>query len=154
MTDNRTTDAVATPATDSAAAAPLPLEDQQRPWYAGITAYQWLVLLVASAGWIFDIYENQIFVVVRGTMLSDLLDQPVNSPAVKYYSDSINSYFLVGGAVGGVLFGAIADRYGRTRSMILSILVYSIFSALTAAAQSVGQVTALRFIVAMGTGGE
>ena len=87
--DNRTTppaDAVATPATDSAVAAPLPL-DEQRPWYAGISGYQWLVLLVASAGWIFDIYENQIFVITRGAMLSDLLDQPVNSPGVKYYRD-------------------------------------------------------------------
>ena len=132
---------------------PLPLAPHQS-WYAGISGYQWLVLLVASAGWIFDIYENQIFVLSRGTMLADLLRQPANSPQVKYYSDSINSAFLVGGAVGGVMFGAIADRFGRTRSMILSILVYSIFSALTAGAQSVWHVAVLRFFVAMGTGGE
>ena len=144
------TDSTPPPATTAEA---LPLENQQ-PWYAGISGYQWLVLLVASAGWIFDIYENQIFVITRGTMLSDLLNQPVNSPDVKYYSDSINSVFLVGGALGGVLFGAIADRFGRTRSMILSILVYSIFTALTAAAQSVWHVAVLRFFVAMGTGGE
>jgi MFS family permease len=133
-------------------AAP-PLEEQ-RPWYAGISRYQWLVLIVASAGWIFDIYENQIFVITRATMLADLLDLPPDAPRVKYYSDSINSYFLVGGALGGVLFGAIADRFGRTRAMILSILVYSLFTALTALAQSVWHVTVLRFFVAMGTGGE
>ena len=49
----------------------LPLEEQ-RPWYSGITTYQWIVLIVASAGWIFDIYENQIFIVTRGVSgLSD-----------------------------------------------------------------------------------
>jgi MFS family permease len=147
-----TDDASAAPA-DPAKSEPLPLSKVE-PWYAGISGYQWLVLLVASAGWIFDIYENQIFVLTRGTMLADLLRQPTNSPQVKYYSDSINSVFLVGGAVGGVMFGAIADRFGRTRSMILSILVYSVFSALTAGAQAVWHVAVLRFFVAMGTGGE
>jgi len=150
VTDDRSSE---TSVVASQVSEPLPLEEQ-RAWYAGITGYQWLVLLVASAGWIFDIYENQIFVLTRTTMLSDLLNQPGNSSDVKYYSDSINSVFLVGGAVGGVLFGAIADRFGRTRSMILSILVYSIFTALTAAAQSVWHVAVLRFFVAMGTGGE
>jgi predicted MFS family arabinose efflux permease len=131
----------------------LPLEKKER-WYSEVTGYQWLVLIVASAGWIFDIFENQLFVVTRGTMLSQLLGAPMNSPLVKYYSDSINSYFLVGGAVGGVLFGVIADRFGRTRSMILSILVYALFTALTATATQVWHVAVLRFFVAVGTGGE
>jgi MFS family permease len=132
----------------------LPLSSEARLWYAQVTSYQWLVLIVASAGWIFDIYENQIFVVTRAGMLSDLLHQSATSPAVKYYSDSINSLFLVGGAIGGVMFGVIADRFGRTRSMMLSILVYATFSAMTSLAQAVWQVSVLRFLVAVGTGGE
>ena len=148
MTDNATA-----PPPDSAKSEPLPLAAPE-PWYSGISGYQWLVLIVASAGWIFDIYENQIFQVTRVTMLADLLKQPATSADVKYYGETLNSVFLVGGAVGGVLFGAIADRFGRTRSMILSILVYSIFSALTAFAQQVWHVAVLRFFVAMGTGGE
>src|SRR5207248_1269631 len=112
--------ALATPAT-------LPLLGERRPWYAGVTPYQWLVLAIASAGWIFDNYENQIFVVTRSSMLSELLHQPVTSRAVKYYGDSINSVFLIGGATGGILFGVIADRFGRARAMIGSILVYAIF---------------------------
>jgi MFS family permease len=129
-------------------------QSQQRPWYAEVTRYQWLVLLLACAGWIFDIYENQIFAVTRGNMLGDLLNAPANSPDVKRWGDFINSFFLVGGAVGGVFFGALADRYGRGRSMVLSILVYAVFSALTAAAQNVWHVVVLRFLVATGTGGE
>jgi MFS family permease len=130
-----------------------PLQKSER-WYAGVSRYQWLVLIVASAGWIFDIFENQLFVITRSTMLPQLLHAPASSPAVKYYSDAINSYFLIGGAVGGVLFGIIADRFGRTRSMILSIIVYATFTALTALATSVHQVAMLRFFVAVGTGGE
>jgi MFS family permease len=132
---------------------PLPLAEN-RPWYRDITAYQWLVLVLACAGWIFDIYENQIFAVTRGNMLGDLLNTAANSPDVKRWGDFINSVFLVGGAVGGIFFGALADRFGRGRSMVLSILVYAVFSALTAASQSVWHVLILRFFVATGTGGE
>jgi MFS family permease len=131
----------------------LPLEDEQ-PWYRGISGYQWLVLIVASAGWIFDIYENQIFAVARGNMLGDLLHAAANAPEVIKWGDRINSCFLLGGATGGVLFGMIADRYGRGKSMVASILVYAVFSALTAASQNVWHVMVLRFLVATGTGGE
>lgn len=125
-----------------------------RRWYAQITGYQWLVLIVASAGWIFDTYENQIFNITSGPLLTDLLHHAANSPAVKYYRDLLLGVFLVGGALGGVGFGVLADRFGRGMSMILSILVYAVFSALTAFAHSIAQVAVLRFLVAVGTGGE
>ena len=51
-----------------------------RAWWREVTFYQWVVLLVACAGWIFDIYENQIFMFVRGDMLGQLLGAPANSP--------------------------------------------------------------------------
>ncbi|HEY2585444.1 MAG TPA: MFS transporter [Tepidisphaeraceae bacterium] len=125
-----------------------------RPWYRQITGYQWLVLAVASAGWVFDTYENQIFNITSGPLLQDLLHTAANSPAVKYYRDLLLGVFLVGGAAGGIGFGVLADRWGRGMSMILSILVYAVFSALTAAAHSITQVAVLRFLVAVGTGGE
>jgi MFS family permease len=124
------------------------------PWYAQISRYQWLVLIVASAGWIFDTYENQIFNITSGPLLTDLLHQAANSPEIKYYRDLIFGIFLVGGAVGGIGFGILADRRGRGLSMILSIMVYAVFSGLTAFAHSIGQVAVLRFLVAVGTGGE
>jgi MFS family permease len=142
------------PQTESETTLAEPIAPESRPWYAGISGQQWLVLIVASAGWVFDIYENQIFAVTKGNMLGDLLRVAPNAPAVQQYGDMINSLFLVGGAVGGVAFGMIADRFGRGRSMVLSILVYAVFSAMTAAAQSVWQVAVLRFLVATGTGGE
>jgi MFS family permease len=127
-----------------------------RPWYAEVGGYPWLVLIVASIGWIFDIYENQIYIVTRGAALPDLLKvgKDAQHPLVKYYGDVINIGFLVGGAIGGVLFGAIADRFGRVRAMSLSIVVYAVFSALTAFSTQVWHVAVLRFFVAVGTGGE
>jgi MFS family permease len=123
-------------------------------WYRGITAYQWFVLFVASAGWVFDIYEGQIFNITRKPMLTEILGCSGEDPAVKYYGDVLLGVFLVGGALGGVLFGWLADRWGRLPMLSATILMYSLFSGLTYFAQEIWQVGLLRFLVAMGTGGE
>ena len=57
------------PATDDSAETSAP----EGPWYAGITRYQWLVLVIASAGWVFDVYEGQIFNITRSDMLTEIL---------------------------------------------------------------------------------
>lgn len=123
-------------------------------WYEGVTKYQWLVLAVASAGWIFDCFENQLFNITRGHLLPELMGVAAGDPSVKYYGDLFLGILLLGGFTGGVLFGSIADRIGRRPAMVLTILMYSIFSGLTFFAQELWQVGVLRFLVAMGTGGE
>ncbi len=123
-------------------------------WYHGITRYEWLVLIIASAGWIFDVYEGQIFNLTRGDMLADILGQELGSADVKKYGEWFLSVFLLGGTIGGILFGILADRYGRRSIMIVTILMYSVFSGLTFFATELWHVTALRFLVAMGVGGE
>jgi len=122
------------------------------PWYAGVTRYQWLVLLIASAGWVFDVYEGQIFNITRTQMLGEFLGE--SSSEIPKYGDIFLGIFLLGGTIGGLLFGSLADRYGRRPIMIVTILMYSIFSGLTFFADSLWQVAALRFLVAMGVGGE
>ncbi len=124
------------------------------PWYAGVTKAMWLVLAVASAGWIFDVYEGQIFNLTRGAMLADILGKPGDSPEVKGYGDRALAIFLAGGTVGGLAFGYLSDRFGRRPIMVATILMYSLFSGLTAFATSLRQVEILRFLVAMGVGGE
>jgi hypothetical protein len=57
--------------------------DSSGPWYSGITRYEWLVLIIASAGWIFDVYEGQIFNLTRNNMLGDILGQEPGSDEVK-----------------------------------------------------------------------
>lgn len=128
--------------------------DSSGPWYSGITRYEWLVLIIASAGWIFDVYEGQIFNLTRNNMLGDILGQEPGSDEVKKYGDWFLGVFLLGGTFGGLLFGSLADRYGRSSIMIVTILMYSIFSGLTYFATDLWHVTALRFLVAMGVGGE
>jgi len=130
------------------------LNEKSLRWYEGITRYQWLVLTIASAGWVFDVYEGQIFNITRGQMLEAILGASGGQLDVKKYGDMFLGVFLLGGTFGGLLFGSLADRYGRRPIMIITILMYSLFSGLTFFASSLWQVAALRFLVAMGVGGE
>ena len=50
-------------------------ENNSEPWYSAITRYQWLVLIIASAGWIFDVYEGQIFNITRDSLLAEILEK-------------------------------------------------------------------------------
>src|SRR2546428_2938414 len=124
------------------------------PWYSGINGYQWLVLAIASLGWIFDVFEGQVLLSSEKQMLTDLLPTGTSDGARDYYKYLALASFLAGGAVGGVFFGALADRIGRVRTMVFTILMYSIFTCLTAFAQTWWHVVLLRFLVALGTGGE
>jgi predicted MFS family arabinose efflux permease len=133
------------PESDSAATRP-------GPWYEGITITQWMVLAIASAGWIFDVYEAQLFTIFKGFMFKELLGD--STVAADWHTQLGFALFLLGGATGGLFFGILGDRMGRVRVMSLTILTYSAFSALTYFAQSMWQVDVLRFLVALGTGGE
>jgi MFS family permease len=124
------------------------------PWYTGITRYQWLVLAIASLGWIFDVFEGQILLSSEKQMLAALLPAGTSEGMRDYYKYVALGAFLAGGALGGVIFGAIADRIGRARTMVITILMYSLFTCLTAFVQSWWQVVALRLLVALGVGGE
>ncbi len=123
-------------------------------WYHEVTRYQWTVLTIASLGWVFDAFEGQLYNITRADMLPQLLQVAPDAPAVRQWGERLLGVFLLGGTFGGWLFSSLADRWGRRPVMGLTILFYSIFSGLTAFADSIEQVGALRFLVAMGVGGE
>jgi len=123
-------------------------------WYSSVTRYQWLVLTIASLGWVFDTFEGQLFNLTRGAMLSDLLGVAPGDPEAKRWGDIFLGVFLAGGTLGGLLFGSLGDKIGRKPVMVLTILFYSIFSGLTYFATELWHVGVLRFLVAMGVGGE
>jgi MFS family permease len=129
-------------------------DDSARPWYAGLGHYHWLVLIIASLGWVFDIFEGQIFVASMNEAMPSLVAADTAASVIDYFNKRALAFYLAGGAVGGVLFGMLSDRIGRTKTMILTILMYSLFTCVTAFAQNVWQMTILRFLVALGTGGE
>ena len=130
-------------------------------WYEGVTRYQWLVLIVASLGWVFDAFEGQIYNITRGDMLPDLLrhanpglTQAAVDAGVRAWGERFLGIFLIGGTLGGWIFSSMADQWGRKPVMALTILFYSIFSGMTAFATELWHVGVLRFLVAMGVGGE
>src|SRR5256885_12623408 len=123
-----------------------------RPWYAGIARYQWLVLIIAAAGWAFDQYESQIFTHTKDRIFSDI------GGFIGTQRDSWTNYlyavFLLGSATGGLLAGTLADRFGRRPLLAATILFYSLFAGLMYFATTMWQVCLIRFLVAMGIGGE
>jgi MFS family permease len=130
-------------------------------WYQGVTRYQWLVLIVASLGWVFDAFEGQLYNITRGDMLPDLLrhaDPGISgaalNSAVQVWGERFLGIFLIGGTLGGWIFSSLADKWGRKPVMALTILFYSVFSGMTAFATELWHVGTLRFLVAMGVGGE
>lgn len=130
------------------------LGERQGPWYADVTPYMWLVLFIASLGWVFDVFEGQIFVASMNEAMGGLLPEGTDDGTRRFYNNVILGAFLVGGAIGGVLFGALSDKIGRTKTMILTILVYSGFTCVSSLSQTWWHLAVLRFFVAMGVGGE
>jgi MFS family permease len=113
----------------------------------------YLALLAALLGWMFDGAEMGVFSLVGIAAISDLL--PQSSPDThKMWITVVNAAFLVGAATGGVLFGWLGDRIGRVRAMALSVVTYALFTGLCGFCQEAWQVGTLRFIAALGMGGE
>lgn len=126
---------------------------EERPWYAEVTRYQWLVLVIASLGWIFDTFEGQIFPISEKEALAQL-DPSASVDARALQEHVILAAFLCGGSLGGIVFGMLSDRIGRSKTMIFTILMYSLFTCISAFAGSWQQLAITRFLVAMGVGGE
>ena len=127
-------------------------------WRHGVTRYQWLVLFVAWLGWVFDSMDSTIYALVLQPALHDLLRSPGGGPVtadvIGWYGGIIFSIFLIGWAIGGVVFGALADYFGRTKALVFSILIYAVFTGMSALSQNWWQLALFRFITALGIGGE
>src|ERR1035438_10840812 len=126
------------------------------PGSSDLTREQWLVLAAAFLGWMFDGVEMGIFPLVARPALQSML--PLSAAGqdqfVGLWMGRLTALFLVGAAAGGLGFGWLGDRLGRVRAMTLSILTYSIFTALCFFAQQPWQLGMFRFIAAFGMGGE
>ncbi|MCC7104684.1 MAG: MFS transporter [Chloroflexi bacterium] len=124
------------------------------PWDRDVSRYQWWVLLAAFLGWMFDSMDTNLYILTLRPMMVELLG-PASQPAdIPYYGGIIVAIFLVGWGLGGMLFGVVGDYLGRSRTMVLTILVYAIFTGLVAVSQTWWHVAIFRFITALGIGGE
>ncbi|MBM3999601.1 MAG: MFS transporter [Planctomycetes bacterium] len=128
------------------------------PWHTQLTRYHWFVLAVAALGWLFDTMDQQLFALARVPAMKDLLvDASGVAPddgMVARYSGYVTSIFLIGWASGGIIFGILGDRIGRARTMMLTILVYSICTGLSALSVGFFDFAFYRFITGLGVGGE
>ena len=119
-----------------------------------ITNYQWLVLFVAWAGWSLDITDFTLYGLVLRQSLTELLGGNPTLAQIGSVGGLVTTVGLLGWAVGGFVFGIIADYLGRVRTLALSILIYSVFTALQGVAQEAWQLGLFRFIAGLGTGAE
>src|SRR3979409_610235 len=111
---------------------------------------KWMALTAALLGWLFDGLEMGLFPLVQ----KPALDELVGADQRTLWMGIMTSFFLVGAATGGVLFGWLGDRIGRVRSMMLSVLTYALVSGLCGLADQAWQIGILRFVAALGMGGE
>ncbi|MEA3208911.1 MAG: hypothetical protein QOE70_1968 [Chthoniobacter sp.] len=115
-----------------------------------------LTLLAAFLGWMFDGMEMGIFPLVARPALQQMqAAQGIGDETfVQTWMGIITALFLLGAACGGLVFGYLGDKIGRVRAMTASILCYSLFAGLSYFARQPWQLGALRFLGALGMGGE
>lgn len=135
-------------------AAPEPqLAPSHKSWYEGMTGYHWWVLIVASFAWLFDTMDQRIFVLARAPALSHLQGLPQTHPDVLKYGNWVTALMIIGWAVGGFFFGIMGDRWGRVKTLSVSVLTYSLFTGLSGLSQHWYDFCLYRFLMGCGIGG-
>ena len=122
-----------------------------------MTRYHWFVLVVAALGWLFDTMDQQLFTMARRPAMTELLATESGPPTpanVGYYGGLATAIFLLGWASGGLGFGVLGDRIGRARTMLWTILIYSLCTGLSAFAMNFWYFAFFRFLTGLGVGGE
>lgn len=130
------------------------MSDTSRPWHRELNSYHWFVLTVCTLGWLFDCLDQQLFNAERKPAIAELLRLPASDPMVDRYAGYSTSILLIGWATGGIAFGIMGDRIGRARTMVFTILSYSVFTGLTAFSFTVWDFTLYRFLTGLGVGGQ
>jgi MFS family permease len=124
----------------------------------GMSGYQWLVIAAGWAGWGFDVFDAVLFNFVAPSCIPVLLHLRPGSPAahsaVVFWNGAITSLLLVSWAAGGLLFGWIADRLGRKRTLFFTIALYAIGTGTCALVSNLWQLILCRTIAGLGIGGE
>jgi MFS family permease len=141
-----------------------------------LSGYQWFVFLVASMAWTLDCMDQQFFTLARNSAMTELVEKPKpDDPRVKEFAPvpelipvaiakvhaadidtwggRATSAFLIGWALGGLGFGIMGDRRGRVRTLSTTILIYSMFTGLSAFSTSVWDFLLYRFLTGLGVGG-
>src|SRR5947207_6946966 len=135
------------------APTPAAASSQPGPGVDRLGRGQWMVLLAAFLGWMFDGYEIGLFPLIARPALRHLLSDPGDAQ-IGQWMGIITACFLIGAASGGLVFGWLGDRIGRVKAMALSILTYSLVTGFGYFAHNPEQLGVVRFLSALGMGGQ
>ncbi len=116
-------------------------------WLVNAPASARKALLAASLGWMLDSFDVMLYSLVLASLIVDL-------HLSKSSAGVLGSITLVAAAIGGLGFGLIADRFGRTRALMASVLIYAVFTAACGLAQSFVELAVFRILLGFGMGGE
>lgn len=119
-----------------------------------LSSQQWKSGAAAWLGWLFDGLDMHLYTIVAAPFVAQLLFVAEKDPLVTRYSSWIQAAFLVGWALGGAVFGRIGDKLGRSRTLVLTILTYAMFTGLSYFATDWWHLMIFRFLAALGIGGE
>ena len=134
-------DSVLDPSVNSVRSAP------STRWWRDASPDARRALLAAGFGWMLDAFDVMLFALVLPAVIADL-------GLSKAAGGLLGSVTLIAGAVGGVAFGWFADRYGRTRALMVSVALYSIATAACGLAANLTQFIIFRIVLGLGMGGE
>ena len=124
-----------------------------QPWHEGLTGKHWRILVASFMGWVFDGYEAYALIVALPLALRALLT-PAELKSAPLWAGLAIGITLLGWGIGGVAGGTMADYIGRKRMMVYSVLLYGIFSGITALSTTYGMLVAMRFITGLAMGSE
>lgn len=119
-------------------------------WWRTLDRQHWFVFTLASLAWLFDCLCQQAFNLSRGGAVDALLHDPARATE---YGSYTTSFLLVGWATGGLIFGAVGDRFGRARVLSYTLLIYSAGTGLCAFSSSYGMFCACLLFTGLGIGG-
>lgn len=123
-----------------------------------LNRYQWTVLFAAWLGWGFDIFDGLLFNYVAPNAVPTLLNLTIGSPEAKaatlYWTGLLTSVLLIGWAIGGIIFGQVCDRIGRTKTLLLTMVIYALGTFFCAFAPNIWVLLLFRIIASLGIGGE
>ncbi len=153
---------------------------EKKSIFEGVTFYHWLVVIIASFGWLFDCMDQRMFILAREPALRELVYKEYVKPQtvqpqtsisekqgetaivnpekhatnlIKKYGGYATTLMILGWATGGIIFGIMSDKWGRVKTMVVTLLVYSSFTGLSGIAQTIEQFITFRFLVGLGVGG-
>jgi MFS family permease len=137
----------------SSSSAPPIAQPSGAAWWSLLDRYQKQVFVMAALAWMFDCLGQQVFIIARNPAMAQLLPPGTPPEILKSWGANATTIFVLGWATGGLIFGALGDRLGRSRCLSISILLYALCTGLSGFATSPVDFCVYRAITGIGVGG-